>query len=273
MGRARAVRTLLLLVFPWLLPVSWIVGTMVIVLAAIGVPLPASVAPTADVVRGPILILVVVMPILAFVVGAMLREITLEAVAELLDTKWRFAPERPGPTVRATTRAGRLRSAEGSMTLREGAPVGGVDVSSQDVLDAGVVDVAGSLGEDPRDVLVMAAFAGMMARGELEVRRTRRLRWRHGETASADDASGWEARLVLQIEPAGPVERALAAALQERGATSVFDVWGTAYAVADPTGEPRGAGEALVGRLRSWTLSEPAFHRVLVGLGESRRSD
>lgn len=300
LARVRAVRNLLLLVFPWLLPVSWIFGASLLVLAAVGVPLPPSFALTPGVARGPILVLVIVMPIMAYVLASLLRELTVAAIGDLRDTRWRFEPERAGPTVRATTRGGRLRSAEGSVVLCEGAPVGGVDVSSQGVVDAGLAAVAVALGEDPRDVLVMAAFAGMSARGELEVRSTRKLRWRHGE-APSPQPSGWNVRLVAAGEPAGPVERALVAALRaleaeaapvdaplaksayrsatvaasDLGATSIFDVWSTAYAAAPATGEARGSSDEgdVVARLRSWAASEPEFHRTLVDLGTSHRSD
>lgn len=270
-ARGVAVATLVLLIGPWCIPISWMLGGIALLFHAAGVEPPVLKVTGDPMPLGGMIALGLLMPALAVVVGIILRDLTAKVIGDLLDTDWHHRPPRPQVTMLATTRGTRLLGARGVATLCEGDPVTGADVCAADVAAAGAAEVAGLLGNDERDVLFAAALAGMIARGEIEVRRSRTFRWEHGSPTT--EHTGWDVRVVRSPESSGATEKKLAAAVEHEHA-HLLEVHRVTYGTtedAEQRGEPSAA--IVADRLRAWTKAEPDLYREIVEMGEGQRSD
>jgi hypothetical protein len=185
----------------------------------LGVPLPDA----AGVQRIPapgVVLMVVVPPLFALPLGAATLSYLEEAISDLFDKRWRLATKLGGADVDAVTRFGRLVSVSGDVVHVDGKSVSGTELTSAEVIAVGQQEVALALGEDDADTLLLAAFAGMLARGEIVVQRGSSRSWRrsfgdpaNGRTSEAPD---WFICLGPADPPLGSVEAAIVDAVQRR---------------------------------------------------------
>lgn len=270
-ARGVAVATLVLLIGPWCIPIAWALGGIALLFHAAGVDLPILKVTGDEMPLGGMIALGLLMPAMAVVVVLILRELTAKVLGDLIDTDWHFHPPRPAVTMLATTRGTKLRSAQGRVTFCEGPPVVGADVSAADVTAAGLDDVARALGEDPRDVRVAAELAGMIARGEIEVRRSRTLRWDYGSPPQED--TGWDVRTEKDVAP-GVGYREPPRSPTTLGNSSLLEVHRRMYRTSEDADKRQGpSAEVLADRLRAWAKAEPDLQREIVRMGEGQRSD
>ena len=229
-----------------------------------------------------------------------------KGVLNLLDatrgTSWRWESDRGGPSMFAIARDGDVKWIEGEAHFRVGKDVSGAEVSTGEVFRLGLRDLARALDEDPRDLLVLAAFAGMITRSELRVGRTLYRKWAHDKAAV--EVPGWDVRAMAPpLAASDPIERAIMVGLPpvssaakssvapyrglapeaqpelDLAATPLKDVWNAAWLAAgahheDDHQRQEGDDEryvALRERLRSWLANEPAFHAAVVELCDERR--
>lgn len=296
-ARGVAVATLVLLIGPWCIPIAWALGGIALLFHAAGVDLPILKVTGDEMPLGGMIALGLLMPAMAVVVVLILRELTAKVIGDLIDTDWHYRPRRVAVTMLATTRGPRLRSARGSVTFCEGEPATGADVSAADVAVAGAAEVARILGEDERDVLFAAALAGMIARGEIEVRRNRTSRWDHENARADGEHSGWDVRVVRAPGKVGATETKLAAAAEQEptaldeesiasgyrdppssaitlGSSHLLEVHRRAYGTSEDAEKRQGpSAEVLADRLRAWAKAEPDLQREIIRMGEGQRSD
>jgi hypothetical protein len=198
---------------------------------------------------------------------------------------------------------GKLYALVGRVVLEPEPPVVGAELSASLLHRSDVAMLGRSIDEDPRDVLIAGALAGMVLRGEIAIVLRRERNWSlGGATRDVDEyvvaglriapRSGTEEREPEAVERAVGALFAAASAepvlLPYRAASVVAtprppethplkDVWRAAWAVAALLPDPApAAGETIQevrARYREWAAHEPRFHAAIVALGREHRGE
>jgi hypothetical protein len=311
--RGRAAARTVFFVVPLLVPASWLLSTIVLVLAALGVPIRGVNGPLEP--TGAVVIVALVVPVCALLLAWVMWGLVEEELPDLLDTPWILISTVGGATVTGVTRRGRLRSARGLVTEAEGAPTEGVAISAAEAHAAGRSSLAEAMSGNDADAIVLAAFAGMIDRGELVVLRGRTTRWRRDakgreEIATIDEAA-WVACFGPSADEAGhtrgdPVEAAITRAVRGAMPPAPLEVTrrrtGAGYREAAPVEadsrrwvpaqhlchaayraaiglpadaplESPGVAAAVAARLRPWMEREAAFSAWVLERCKALRDD
>lgn len=277
--------------------VAMVISTLAIILVALSGQYPRG----GDLAfRGFLLLVTMGIPLGGYSI-VMARKGVLGLLDATRGAAWRWQSDRGGLSMLAIARDDGVRWLEGEVLLRVGDDVSGASTSSEEIRRAGLRDLARALDQDARDLLVLASFAGMIARAEIRVGPSLRRRWELGQPAV--EVPGWDIRATAPSALAGPIERAIFATLPpspaeeatapyrggtapehelELAATPLSEAWKAAWAAAGPfrdeESSPRDeaadrAYVALRERLREWLAREPKLRDYVVGLGDEHRAE